>query len=116
MMKNDYRLKRMIIKREECIEWHRSSHEIAKYLPNCYNKEGHYERVEWTSMWDIGRTINGILVKKEDYLTTESNYVTFASEVMRESGCKLMTVVFWGGKIESCIPKLMKKSPLREED
>lgn len=63
MRKRDYKLKQLILKREDSLKWHKSSHEIVKYFPQHYNKEGHYERTEWTSVWDIGRILDGVLIK-----------------------------------------------------
>lgn len=116
MKRVDFKLKQTITNREDSLEWHKSSYEIVKYLPEYYNENGCYQKEEWTSMWDIGRYIGGELVTKEDYLAIENQYVNTALDIMEKGGCKLMTVVFWGGRIKPVIPSLIKESPLGDAD
>lgn len=116
MKRTDSRIKRLIANREASFEWHRTSHEVVKYQPRYYNKEGFYEKDEWTSMWDIGNTIGDQLVTKEMYLTVENQYADVALDIMKTSGCRLMTIVFDGGIIEPVLPELIKESPLGRED
>lgn len=116
MMNSDYRLKQLIRKRQDCLEWHQSAYEVVKYHPANYNENGHYVKKEWTSMWDIGRSFDGKNLTIDDYLEIENEYVEVAMDVMKECGCRLITVVFWGGTIKTILPRILKRSPLRESD
>lgn len=49
-------------------------HEIVKYPPSGYNKDGIYMYDDWTSISDIGKSFNGKIFSAKDYLKVENQY------------------------------------------
>lgn len=66
--------------------------EIVKYQPQYY-KDGVYTKDEWISVSDIGRSFDGEVLTKEEYLRVESAYVDTVKELLEISGVKFLTVV-----------------------
>lgn len=50
-------------------------HEIVKYSPQKYNRNGVYTADEWTSRDDIGKYFDGKLFTLEEYLNIEKHYI-----------------------------------------
>ena len=89
--------------------WWRSSHEIVKYHPEAYDENGAYKRQdEWVNIYEIGKykTWEGDVLTKEEYLKTEEKYVKVATAIMKECGCKRLTIVpFYTNYTEKDIKK-----------
>jgi hypothetical protein len=48
---------------------------ITKYNPIYRNEYGHYQHDDWTSISDIGKTFEGIILTYDKYLEVENRYV-----------------------------------------
>ena len=66
--------------------------EIVKYQPQYY-KDCVYTKNEWISVSDIGRSFDGEVLTKEEYLRVESAYVDTLKELLEVSGVKFLTIV-----------------------
>lgn len=66
--------------------------EIVKYQPQYY-KNRVYTKNEWISVSDIGRSFDGVVLTKEEYLRIESAYVDTVKELLEVSGVKFLTIV-----------------------
>ena len=66
--------------------------EIVKYQPQYY-KDRVYTKNEWISVSDIGRSFDGEVLTKEEYLRVESAYVDTVKELLEVSGVKFLTIV-----------------------
>ena len=66
--------------------------EIVKYPPQYY-KNRVYTKNEWISVSDIGRSFDGVVLTKEEYLRIESAYVDTVKELLEVSGVKFLTIV-----------------------
>lgn len=67
-------------------------HEIVKYNPIYYNKNGIYTKDEWTSRCDVGKCYNGKTFEIEDYLKVEQQYIDAVLSIMDAAKCAYMTV------------------------
>jgi hypothetical protein len=65
---------------------------ITKYNPVFRDSSGAYTRNEWTSVSDIGRAFDGVVLTAEEYSRVENAYVTVALSFLRESGQPSLTV------------------------
>ncbi len=64
---------------------------ITKYNP-IYRVNGAYNKDEWTSMYDVGRTYDGKVFTFEEYLRVEKAYLDVIEQVMNELGIKTIEV------------------------
>ena len=55
---------------------------ISKYDPIYRSKEGIYQRDEWTSFCDIGRSFSGVRLTREEYKRVEDEYLSIALQVL----------------------------------
>lgn len=65
---------------------------ITKYDPARRNAQGAYPSDEWTSCWDIGKTIGGKKLSAEGYLAAERAYLDAIRMVAEQNGCTLFRV------------------------
>jgi hypothetical protein len=52
-----------------------NQYRITKYNPKFRDSSGAYMKPDWTSMSDIGSSFDGVTLKREEYLVTESAYI-----------------------------------------
>lgn len=69
-------------------------HEIVKYPPSGYNKDGIYMYDDWTSISDIGKSFNGKIFSAKDYLKVENQYINTVLMIMSELDCKYLTIAY----------------------
>lgn len=69
-------------------------HEIVKYCPTNYDKNGIYTIDEWTSISDVGKCYNGKIFTLDDYLEVEHQYIDVIHSIMRAANCKYMTIQY----------------------
>ena len=67
-------------------------HEIVKYNPVYYDKNGVYTIDEWTSRSDVGKCYNGKTFSIEEYLKVEQQYIDVVLSVMDTAKCAYMTI------------------------
>ena len=102
-------------------------HEIVKYPPSGYNKDGIYTYDDWTSISDIGKSFNGKILSAKDYLKVENQYINTVLMVMSALDCKYLTIEYievnqdriindieiykkkYGISITGTLPKLKRK-------
>jgi hypothetical protein len=65
---------------------------VTKYDPTHRDGRGCYTRSEWTSVSDIGRTFDGVVLIESEYRRVEDAYATAAVAFLREAGVPLLTV------------------------
>lgn len=56
---------------------------FSKYDIKYRNELGHYLRDDWTSIWDVGKVCEGVLVTLEEYERVESQYLKTLEEVAK---------------------------------
>lgn len=69
-------------------------HEIVKYTPSGYNKDGIYVYDDWTSISDIGKSIGDNILSVENYLEVEGNYINTILAIMSEIDCHYLTLEY----------------------
>lgn len=85
-------LARRITKMYDSLYGLRQYHEIVKYSPQGYDKQGIYTFDEWTDISDIGKEFSGRLLQEDEYLKVENSYIQCAKEIMLKSGCSYLTI------------------------
>jgi hypothetical protein len=65
---------------------------VTKYDPAYRDASGTYTRDEWTSVTDIGRSFQGVVLTREDYQRAEDAYVTTALAFLRETAVSSLAV------------------------
>jgi hypothetical protein len=65
---------------------------VTKYNP-AYRRQGAYTRDDWTSVSDIGRAFDGVVLTKAEYKRVENAYVASTVAFLREAGVRFLTVV-----------------------
>jgi hypothetical protein len=65
---------------------------ISKYDPAFRDGNYVYQRNEWTSVTDIGRTFDGATLDVETYLATETAHVEAVRAFMVDAGVTVLTV------------------------
>jgi hypothetical protein len=65
---------------------------VTKYNPAHRNSRGHYQREEWTSHADIGRTFGGVTLTQAAYDMVEDGYVGAALGFLDEAGITSLNV------------------------
>ena len=88
-------------------------HEITKYSPEGYH-DGVYALDEWTSFYDIGKSFNGIVFTFQEYQTVERRHIDVVSQLLSETNCHFLTIVYIEIYKDSLIHDL-KKSPYNED-
>lgn len=68
------------------------NYRITKYNPDFRDEKGFYKKDEWTSISDIGKKFNKIILTKEEYKKTENNYIDAIYEILREKDIKKLKV------------------------
>lgn len=68
------------------------NYRITKYNPEFRDENGFYKKDEWTSISDIGKKFNKIILTKEEYKKTENNYIDAIYEILREKNIKKIKV------------------------
>ncbi|MGJ0023233.1 MULTISPECIES: hypothetical protein [Streptococcus] len=66
---------------------------ISKYNTKDRNEQGHYLKDDWTSISDIGKIYNGVLLTPESYYEVESSYINVlreASNLLKVDSYKLV--------------------------
>lgn len=71
------------------MDWYR----ICKYDPAFRDERGFYQRDEWTSISDIGRSFGGVVLDVQTYLAMENAYVGALREFMADAGVSSLRVV-----------------------
>ena len=69
------------------LEWR-----VCKYNPLPRDSEGRYQREEWTSVHDIGRSFGGVPFKVAEYLRVEDAYIDVAMAAHADAGGPLLRV------------------------
>ena len=87
---------------------------ISKYDPQFRNDHGVYQKIEWTSYWDIGNIYDGKVLKKEDYLKVEEQYSNTVLKVLENSGT--IAVVIEDLELNYTINKMKEMFSLRGLD
>jgi hypothetical protein len=64
-----------------------AGYRLSKYNPALRDSNGAYTRLEWTSISDIGRTFDGVVVGLQDYMSIEDRYVRAISDIHHAAGC-----------------------------
>jgi hypothetical protein len=64
---------------------------ISKYNPK-FRKHGAYQKDDWTSVSEIGKSFQGSIFTLQQYLDTEDRYVSVVLSFLRESGLSSLTV------------------------
>lgn len=59
---------------------------ITKYDPAFRDASGRYTRSEWTAVSDVGRTFDGRVFEREEYLRVEGAYVSAVRSMMDALG------------------------------
>ena len=72
--------------------WIKRTHEIVKYSPDGYDKNGVYHLDEWSSVYDIGKSFSGIVLTEDAYQKVENDYIDCAVEILTQSDCKFLTI------------------------
>jgi hypothetical protein len=62
------------------------TYRITKFNPAYRNKDGVYEKDEWTSIADIGKTFDNIKFTAQEYIKFENRYIQALECIL--SGCK----------------------------
>jgi hypothetical protein len=65
---------------------------ISKYDPAFRDRNGVYERDEWTSVTDIGRAFDDMTLDLQTYLATEAAYVASVREFMVDANVTTLRV------------------------
>lgn len=68
--------------------WYR----ITKYNPKFRGQSGAYQKDEWTSFSDIGRSFNGQIFSFENYLQIEDAYLAAVNFFLKISGVHSLTI------------------------
>lgn len=68
-------------------------HRITKYDPKNRNDQGHYLYDHWTEISDVGKTLEGELVTKEEYLRIENDYINAVVEILKDSKQEYLRLV-----------------------
>jgi hypothetical protein len=71
------------------MDWYR----VCKYDPALRDENGFYQRDEWTSVSDIGRSFDGVELDVQTYLSVEDAYVRAVKEFMADAGVSTLGVV-----------------------
>jgi hypothetical protein len=71
------------------MDWYR----VCKYDPAFRDENGAYQRDEWTSVSDIGRSFDGVVLDVHTYLSAEDAYVRAVREFMADAGVSTLRVV-----------------------
>lgn len=66
---------------------------VTKYDPAFRTAAGAYQKEEWTSFSDVGRSFSGTTLSREDYLRVESAYVDAAAAFLAEDRSPELRVV-----------------------
>lgn len=69
-------------------------HEIVKYPPSGYNKDGIYTSDDWTSISDVGKSFNGKILTVKDYLKVEGQYVNTVLMIMSALDCEYLAIEY----------------------
>ena len=64
---------------------------ISKYSPE-YRQNGVYLKDEWTSIFDVGKTFDGIMLTMREYERVEKNYLRFLRELCRICGVQTFEI------------------------
>jgi hypothetical protein len=70
-----------------------NQYRITKYNPMFRDSTGAYKKPDWTSMSDIGRSFDGVTLRKEEYLATESAYIESAMSFISEDQISALRAV-----------------------
>ena len=65
---------------------------VTKYDPKFRSIEGAYMRSDWTSVSDVGRAFNGVVLTREQYDRSESAYIFAAKAFLEETGASLVRI------------------------
>ncbi len=66
---------------------------VTKYNPMFRDESGAFKKDEWTSISDIGRTFNGVVLTLNKYLKVEDLYVKTISEFMDSLKISTLSVI-----------------------
>ena len=111
---NPDRIATILDTRHDSLAWAKESHSVVKYNPIYFCSNGLYQKQEWTSMWDIGKTFDGYVFSREEYLQMETRYVNTALKILEASGCKYLTIFYYKGFYNSL--ESLRESPLMDDD
>jgi hypothetical protein len=82
-----------------------NQYRITKYDPKFRDATGAYMKPDWTSMNDIGRSFDGVTLKIEEYLATESAYIDSLMGFISEDDISALRAVGVENHGEACAPK-----------
>lgn len=66
---------------------------ITKYNPRFRNSDDVFLNHEWTSYSDIGKTFNGAVLSKGDYIKVEKQYIDFCINIMNRLKISTVTII-----------------------
>ena len=69
-----------------------NEYRITKYNPLFRNKDGAYTAEDWTSVSDIGRSFNGVMLTEDAYLEVERNYIRCFVDLMNLANVSSLTL------------------------
>ena len=81
-----------------------NQYRITKYNPKFRNSTGAYMKPEWTSMSDIGSSFDGVTLRKQDYLSTESAYIESVMRFISEDQISALRAVGVENRKEALTP------------
>ena len=64
---------------------------ISKYSPE-YRQNGIYMKEEWTSIFDVGKTFDGVMLTMHEYERVEENYLCLLRELCRACGIQAFEI------------------------
>lgn len=68
-----------------------NEYRITKYNPK-YRLNGVYQKNEWTSISDIGKSFDDGVLSLEDYLKVENSYIQFCLKAIEAAGISELSV------------------------
>lgn len=81
-----------LLRRHNSLQWCRQLNEIAKYSPESYDAFGVCNKDDWTSYYDINKSINGNILSLKEYLEVENNYIETVIEILETSQITFLTI------------------------
>lgn len=65
---------------------------VTKYNPIFRDKNGAYQKDDWTDYSDVGKCFSGYVLTAEEYYRVENNYIMMCIDVWERQGCPTVHV------------------------
>lgn len=85
----------------------RNQYRVTKYDPSLRDANGAFQRDDWTSYSDIGRTYNSAPLSESQYIAIEDAYLLSIEEFLREAGIEKLQL----RELETT-PHALQRSPV----